>query len=264
MSPSWRSGIDALLQPQRVCVRRYARGLTPRLVAQASAPVAAPTPQAAVEALAGLLQDSGGGALRVTLSSHFVRYALLPPSDLLVSPDDWASFARASFARVHGAAAESWQVAVDRTAAGAAVACGIDAALVEQLRACAKAARASLAALQPALMAVYNELRPQFGTDACRLVIVEPGLATVARIGDGGWLRLRVQRLAGDRDSDRNGNLGADLASLLERERVLDEQPLDPDVAVTVALGLPAGALGGSGVLATSWAPFDDLKQEAA
>jgi len=238
VSPRWRDELRLLLTPQRAALQRFARGLRPAPVqrAQLDAADGAPLDWApALEALDALLgaAPARGADATVIVSSHFVRYGLVPASELLVTQEDEARFARHNFIRVHGAAAEHWSVRVspgNGAAQGGAVASGMEQALVDALRALLARHGLRLRALQPALMAAFNHARLALPADGCRLVVHEPGIAVSALLAPG-WRRVRSQRVAQPAPEA--------LARLLEREQALDDQaPTDVPICVLPLLPL--------------------------
>lgn len=245
MSPRWRSETAILLTPTRVALRQSVRGLrpAPAHVAGLALDGAERRWEAPLAALDGLLAAARGrgGEASVVLSSHFVRYCLVPPSDLLATREDEVRFAQQNFVRIHGAAAEGWSVRVGPgLAGGAAVASGVERALVDDLRALLARHGLRPRALQPALMALFNRARGELPAAACRVVALEPGIAVSALLAPG-WRELRSQRVAGP--------LGEALEPLLARERALeDEESAGIETCVLPLLPFAAAAALGEGV----------------
>lgn len=233
MSLRWRDEIEVLVTPQHVAVRRYARGAGVRIVHAADAAPGSPgfDWQPAMEAIDTLLRPAAvrGAAATFVVSSHFVRHAVVPASDVLATYDEVLRYAQQNFVRVHGAAAERFSVRVSAEAAGG-LASGIEQALVDALRDRAHAHGLRPRALQPALMVAVNRARDALPAGACRIVVVEPGIATVA-LWRQGWRRVRCQRL--------DAPPAEALARLLERESVLDDDGAATVVVPLVALDAP-------------------------
>jgi len=226
VSPRWRSETVLLVAPGRVALRRGPRSAHAAELAVAGAERHWAAPLEALEALLAAAPGRGGEA-HVILSSHFVRYCLVPPSDLLVTREDEVRFARQNFVRIHGADAEGWNVRVGAgVPGGAAVASGIEQALVDALRALLARHGLRPRALQPALMALFNRARGELPAGGCRIVALEPDMAVSAMLAPG-WRNLRCQRLAGP--------YGEALERLIARERALE----DEDAADKVTCVLP-------------------------
>ena len=157
------------------------------------------------DAVATLARLMGKEPITVILSSHFVRYCVLPWSPALKSHDDWLAFAQHSFQATYGAStASAWHYRVSGRGRTARVATAVDIALVNALRALPQ-----VASIQPYLMAAFNQRRSAIGTDSW-LVLQESGRLTVALISAGEWRLARTRRIDADWQDA--------LASILDRE----------------------------------------------
>ena len=226
MSSPWRETLHLLLAPRCVALRRFARGWRPAPTRSAHAEAGDGDCHwaAAVDALAALLASAParGAVAQVTVSSHFVRYALVPDNALLVTQDDRLRYARHNFVRVHGPDAGRWSVRVGSDT-GAAIASAVDHELVDALRALLARNGLRACALQPALMAGFNAARAHLPAAGVRLFVVEPGIAVSATWRQG-WRHVRSQRLA--------QQPAQDLPKLIDRERALDDDADDTPVYV--------------------------------
>ena len=98
--------------------------------------------------------------------------------------------------KIHGERAKGWEVRLSRAGGGARLACAIDAALLERLKACfPKGGKARLVSVQPALMAAYNRARERIPREGAWLLL--------------GRRRARVHRAPGR----RRAGLGAPTAA---------------------------------------------------
>jgi hypothetical protein len=238
------------LSPDRVAIERRSlalslAGLKASPVAQQVFATGKPAGRGGVDAvlqvLATALESIGDRRCRasVVLDNSFVRYVLVPQSDLL-SPEDEASVMRHCFQEVYGEIADQWELRVS-PAPGlpVQVASGVDRPLLDGLRGVLAAAGVRLESIQPRLMAVCNEHRGALATEPAWLVLVEPGNACLGLITGGGLARLRSLRI--------DGGWTADLPALLEREACLaelDEMPVDVMLwhRDGAASGVPASA----------------------
>lgn len=221
MLPLRTDRIDLLLTPQGVGLRRTHRPPWPGRPTlavwsdvDAGGALHWTAPLAALEALLDVPAPRGAQVV-VCVSNHFARCALMAPSDLLVTHADALRFARHNFERVHGPAAATWSVRVDPLPDGSFLASGIDQELIDALRTLLKARGLVARGLQPALMALFNANRAALPAEACRLVVVEPGLALTALLQPH-WRHIRTHRL--------RRPTGAAVAQLIERERSLDDE----------------------------------------
>lgn len=151
----------------------------------------------AVEALPAAIALSGLHKPEVTVvvSSHFVRYVLLPANEALTKDEEWLSLARHRLAAIHGPAAAEWRVRVSAADAGVRVASAADPALIEEMRARMDDTGAALVSVQPNLMASFNALRKDLGEEACWLVIRSLASLTMALLEQGTWRAIRTRRI---------------------------------------------------------------------
>lgn len=198
MSPLWNDQIRVAVCPDRLIVASFRRGLRPRLHKAEVIPVT-PAPgaarwRAAVDALpralAPLVRDRPQAT--VILSSHLVRYDLLPWSPALGSEEAWLADARARFAAVYGTQVDAWALRISVTSPrGPRVASAIDEALLDAIEARIDATGARLAGVQPHLISVYNRIRPPGAERSFWLVVREPGRATVVLVRADQWRAIR-------------------------------------------------------------------------
>jgi hypothetical protein len=136
-------------------------------------------------------------AVTVRLSSHLVRFALLPWQDELVTPREIALAARHRIDRLYGEAAAADRVWVDQPAWGQpGVICAVNAALLDGITARLAAPSFRLMAIEPALLAHCNALvrsRRDGG-----IALVEPGRIGIASFVGGRWQSLATRRVGRD------------------------------------------------------------------
>ena len=157
--------------------------------------------QPALEALARSLAAGALAHAEVTLvvSNHFVRYVLVPASELLGGREEGEAFARHCFERVYGAASDGWALKLSESdPKRARLACAIERSLVDALAHCLAALDGRYRSLQPHLMAGFNRVRTGLGTLPAWLVVAEPGLVCIARLHDGQWQSVSALKVGGD------------------------------------------------------------------
>jgi hypothetical protein len=156
-----------------------------------------------------------GADARVTVSNHFVRYAIVPAAGKLRGEAERAAAARYALRAAHGERADRWRVVLgDGGGGGAAVAAAMDAELVDGIAATLAAANLRPVAVEPLLATAFNVCRRSINGQATWLAVAEPGRVCVAHLDRGGWARLRVERV--------RGRLGDELPAALERSRLAD------------------------------------------
>lgn len=171
---------------------------------------------AAADGLQQLLDASGvrRGELAVVLSSHFVRFRLVPWSDEIGSPAELESYVRIGFEEVYGPVVAGWALRVSPEAGGRPrLAVGIEQALLDRLQQLAQRAGLRLVSVQPHPVAAYNRLLRRLRRDDFVFAVAEPGRCSMLVARAGRWISVRSN--ASD-DSD------AAVIDLLERECELD------------------------------------------
>lgn len=155
-----------------------------------------------------------GAKVTAVVSSHHVRYALLPWSANLGGEREWEALARLRFDETFGTAVNDWEVRVSPEPKGAPrVAIAVDRAPLEALRAAVKAAGAKLISVQPALMHAFNAKRRVLRSGPAWLVAPEPGRLTLGLVARGLWELVRVRNVG---ESWRD-----ELEAILRREEEL-------------------------------------------
>lgn len=239
----WRPDSVALgLFPDRLVLARAGGGWRHPLLQRQEwalpAPAAgAPTWQPAVDALAARLAEGGLARARVSLvlSSHFVHYTLVPWSTLLRSEAEQQAYARERFIRIHGPAAQGWDLRLSRSPAGQSrVACAVAPALHEALKRVMAPIGRRYVSLQPHLMASFNRWHRQLEGRARWLAVHEPGLLCLALLQGGQWRSVRALKLRAPE--------AGHLAAILQRERQLGDHPHDSDVVALDAAPASFGA----------------------
>ena len=235
------------LFPQRLLLVRSSGGLRRRLVhkeALAFAPAQAGVPawQAATDALAQIISTTAlpRAQVKLILSNHFVHYLVIPWRDGLSNQEEEWAYARHCFERVHGSDAAHWKLRLCSDTPGEPrLACAVEPALIEALRAHLGPLGRRYRSLQPHLMASFNSCRAQIGKGPTWLVVAEPGLLCLALLHDGRWHSINRVKVGPDWLNE--------LPRLLEREEYLlegarpclDVVLIAPDAMQ--ALALPAG-----------------------
>lgn len=215
MSPLWRDRFIAVLCPDRVAIVRRRGGRNRGLELHADAPCAAPTAQAACEALAGLLArtGSGKGDLSIVLSSHFVRYLLVPWRDEVRSPAELAAFAGICCDQGFGAEPAGRMVLISPEKTSAArIAAAIDMPLLAALRKSVEGSRMRLTSIQPYLVTAFNAMRHSLGRRDFLFLVAEPRRSCLLMCTGGNWSSVRASSAADQPQA---------LADLIEREAQL-------------------------------------------
>ena len=225
MSLSWRDRYTAVLSPERVALVRRRRGWGTQPELHSQAECASHTPQAAVDALNTLLAAPAvtAGDLTLVLSSHFVRYLLVPWQAQIGQPSELATVAGICFDETFGNDSGGREIVVARESAPSGrIAAGLDTSFLHALRTAVGSSRLRLVSVQPYLVSLFNRLRPSLGRRDFVFLVAEPTRSCLLVATGGCWRSLR--------------NTGAaatpqELANLVEREvqlAGLGEQDMPP------------------------------------
>jgi hypothetical protein len=242
----WRDQVRIALSPGRVVLVRVSRGLQPAISAQRIVPCAlsteAPMWHAPLAALAEALREPAWQRADavVVLSNHFVRYALVPWEEKLLTEAEQVAFARYSFVRVYGETAEGWAVRQSGMAADSAqVAGAVDQELLDALRATVKPAGLRLTSIQPYLMHAYNRWQALLHHGAGWFAVGEPGRLCLALLEPTRWLALNSYRIGEDWPQA--------LVQWLDRERHRVDATEVPSEVYLYAPDLPEASLESGG-----------------
>lgn len=190
MSLLSRERLIVSLEPDRMSALRLSGGWTPRLLDQRSSLVSGtgmPSWTAGLEALELLLDDPAwrGREITAVLSSHYVRYAVLPKGKNLGAAEQ-TDLARLIFRNIFGDLARDWELRVSPAGDHPTLACGLPKALLAALHAACEG-RAPLHSVQPGLMSVFNRVRASIEYHSGTLALVETGRITLASLENGQW-----------------------------------------------------------------------------
>lgn len=169
------------------------RGQTaPEVAAFAPQPGALNIP-GALAALDAYIAQHGFAPRRIhaVVSDSFVRYALLPWNDALLSKAEDRILQRAKFEELYGDMRE-WQVLADRQHFGQArIACAMPAALADGIATLCGAHGAKPGAVVPYFVACWNRWRRRIGEKSGLLVVVERENVVIGSFERGDWSGLR-------------------------------------------------------------------------
>jgi hypothetical protein len=184
----------------------------------------------ALTVLDALLADSKWRRARVRLvvSDHWARYAVVPWSVELRSPEERLAHARQILASLYGEIVSDWDVCVSEARPLCTrVACALPAGLSADLRTLCNKHALRLSSLQPQLIASYESWRHRLPGTCAWFVTVEQGSLAAARIGDGGWDRVHSVRIGNEwaRELKRLQTFGRIASSSPEEGQVYVDAP---------------------------------------
>ena len=213
----WRDEVRIALCPGRVALARVARGWRPRVVAKHvvhCSGEATADGKPCVEALQTALQDPllRDADATVVISNHFVRYALVPWSEHLVSDDEKRAWVMHHFVKSYGEPAAPMEYRWSEEGPDAAcVASAVDGEFIGQIRAACEPASLRLRSFQPYLMAVFNRWKRRVTGNSVWIVVPEPGRVCIAAVANGQWRTITSRKIGPDFQTELPLALGREL-----------------------------------------------------
>ncbi|MDV7213723.1 hypothetical protein [Azotobacter beijerinckii] len=242
MSLSWGERRIAVFGTTRLALFRRRHGALDLLGGAEYGPAEGPVWSSAAQALERLLGEPGRGrgSLTLVLSSRFVRFALVPWSEAIVSPEELEAYARFRFQEIYGPSADDWLLRLSPSPAGQPrLAAAVERGLLERLQVALKGAGLRLCSVQPYLMAAFNRFAGELPAGDFLFVLAEPGRSSLLLAREGRWTSVRS--VAGSDDD-------AALLALVERECEL--QGLEGEVRAARYLHAPGRAAAPAGLRA--------------
>lgn len=193
MSLLWRDSVTVGVSPSGIAALRHRRGLRPAPVAREHIPCAANSDGTVVAGeLTRLFEHPEWRHcdVRFVLSSHFVRYALVPADAGIRTESERAAFAQLTFEKIYGTLARNWDIRL--SPAGnkeTMLACGVDRALLAALRGI-ESPTIRIAAIRPHLMCAFNAIAGRLNAGPAAIAIAEPARITLAFVKSGQWLAV--------------------------------------------------------------------------
>lgn len=227
MLPLWRDQLRIGISPDAVVLIRIGKGLRPRIREkhiEKCQPEPQETWQAALNTLTQLLahkkwQDANA---TLTLSSHFVRYLLIPWHAEINGEQEQAAYVKHRFNKVFGACANHWTIRHSTASANTPrLASGIDQALLEGIRQACQEGKLQLQSVQPYLMQSFNRHRHLFTPSVNWFVLAEYGKLIIAQFHNQTWQHISTHLFD-------NALLSDALPVLLERQSTLSGIPNQP------------------------------------
>jgi hypothetical protein len=235
-----RDQLRIKLSPEMVAMVRLGRGFHPEVVARNSITCAAPSHDeaawakvlAGLEALLSTMEGEKIDAV-VTLSNHFVRYALVPWNEQINDPGEEQAFIRLCFTQIYGADAKLWALRASPAGYGETrVACAIDQGLLEGVERVAAAHGVRLVSLQPYLMSMFNQWCGELQGSSAWFVVAEPGRLCISQLQQARWHTVRTIKVGDDWQHA--------LQKLLEREYLISDSATERGAVYLYAPGMTA------------------------
>lgn len=237
MLPSWRDEVRIALCPDRVTLARVSRRWRPAVTAKHVVDCSGPQTsdwKRCVEALQQILREpfSHDADATVVISNHFVRYAMVPWSEHLVSDDEKRAWVKHHFVERYGElpGAPEYRWSEDRPDASC-VASAVDGEFVGEIRAAFEPTSLRLRSVQPYLMAVFNRCKQHAKGNSAWILVPETGRVCIGAITNGEWRTITSKKMGADWQ--------VELPLVLGRELLLANEAAAPAVILAYAPDVP-------------------------
>ena len=229
--------LRVFIQPQAIALSRFkgVRGFKPQLVRheviQLSEIASSPDDYAVlIKRLQTLLKDDKWQAVaaKVMLSSHFMRYAVIPWNSEITSADERQAYLNHHFVLALGDAVKSWDMRMDapkyrQSALASAMPSSLQLALADVFA----QANMHLRAVNPYLMQAANQSLEALKTEESGwLAVVENQRLCVTLMVDGTWRMVRNLSLETD--------IATQIETLIKREQMLSSAEMQPNLPLIV------------------------------
>ncbi|MCX7180944.1 MAG: hypothetical protein NTX56_19980 [Proteobacteria bacterium] len=218
MSPLWRDRLIVGLAPERLTAVRLGKGLHPRPIRQCEVRLEADstTPwRPGVTAFQDLVRDTQWqtAGIEFVLSSHFVRYAVIPGDPNAQTANERTALGAIVFRKTFGNLCQDWSITLSETPKGlSTLGAAIPSGLLEDLLA-SVGKHCRIHSIRPDLMEAFNRFGESLKDRPAIFALVEPGRATIAQVADGAWKSI-TSRLTPTDDANA-------FAHVLEEEAAL-------------------------------------------
>jgi len=218
VSPLWRDRNHAFLAPGRVDLVRHFRGIKRRPPVRHTAACGQkpglPSWEAPLEQLQKMLAGAAGTELTVTLSNHFVRYAVISAGTKIESPAELYAYAAFRMREIFGERVATWELGVSKwDPSSGGICAAMERDLLARLQALAVDKKVELKGAQPYLADAIDQWCARFNRKKTWFALVEAGRLCVASLRDGAWQRISSRRILHSAEDE--------LLATLEQEAML-------------------------------------------
>lgn len=203
MSPLWRDRMQVFFAPGRIVLARSYKSIKPKPATRLSVECEHKPGGAAWESplaqLEQMIADADGAEVTITLSNHFIRYAVLASQPNIANPAELHAYAGFHMREVFGERAAEWMISIsawDPCSGG--VCAAIEPSLFERLEELAARRKMRLKYVEPYLTAAFDHWRKRFDARRAWFALVETGRLCLALLENGGWQRISNQRIVHD------------------------------------------------------------------
>ena len=194
----WRDQVRIALCPDRVITTRYKAGLRPSIVAKNIQKYSGADAgwQAALHMLEAVLGNPEwqNSDATLILSNHFIRFLMLPWSDVELDEAEKHSLLQQRFIEVYGETSEIWDLRLNEGAFGfPSLACAVQTSMLEQIKSAFTTSSLRLKSVQPYLMTAFNLCRKSLGKGTAWFILAEQEIFCIGLLHKGRWQRIKLR-----------------------------------------------------------------------
>lgn len=206
MLPLWRNQLRVVLCADKVIVLFMGKGMRTQIKHQAILPCAClvgmPAWHSALATLARWLEDNSinKAAVTVTLSDHFVRYALLPFSEEVKTSTEEQVLAQILLEEIYGESAKKWQVQIGEAGrfSEARLVAAMDEQLLDEIKKACVIETLHLKIVAPYFVLAFNQFCRRMQDADCLFAVIEAGQMMAASFRNGQLFSVRRTLLSDD------------------------------------------------------------------
>jgi len=214
----WRDRIEVFFAPDRVELVRSYRGIKPkrsdRLVAACELDADLPAWEQPLGQLDHMIENAAGVDLAITISNHFVRYAVISPRIQVANLAELYAYAAFHMREVYGERVGAWELGMSVwDPGGGGVCAAIESTLLQRLKELTGQRKVRLKRIEPYLSGAFDQWRKRFHGERIWLALIEPGRLCLALLSNGAWQSIRNQRMLHNAEDE--------LLAALDQEMIL-------------------------------------------
>jgi hypothetical protein len=200
VSPLWRDQIQVFFAPDRLDFVRSYRGIRPkpstRFAVACERKQGSPAWESPLGQLEQAIADTAGIDISITVSNHFVRYAVVPAQTKIASPSELYAYAAFHMREIYGERAGAWELSMSEwDPCSGGVCAAIERNLLERLEALAIHHKLKLKHIEPYLTGAFDQWRKRFHGERIWFALIEAGRLCIASLSQGAWQRISNQKI---------------------------------------------------------------------
>jgi hypothetical protein len=204
VSPLWRDEVGIFVGPSKIVLARMRRGIRPKCIAEQGIPVAESADgdwSPALDTLGEQLDNEmwQDANLRVVVSDHWARFAVVPWSPELSKDAERITHAKMILTSTYGEMIDQWTTCLsDSPPNSPAIVSAIPTELLDQLEQIVATRKLRIVSLQPHLIVSYNSWREYLPDATAWFASIDDGSLSAMHLTNGRCDKIRSVRISDD------------------------------------------------------------------